>query len=409
MRGSAEPRRGSALEDVGLIADGAVLIRDGVIEQVGPTRRVENLARAHVAREIDATGRVVMPGFVDSHTHLVFGCPWLRDYESRIASGRERGTESLQASVQAVHSVSTARLEFRARAWVGRMIRHGTTTLEAKSGYGLDESGEMKILRALASLDGKPLDVQATFLAAQAIPPDRQRDLWGYLYWLSSQLMPRVRQRRLARFADVICGPSGLSTEQAERFLEMARDLGFLLKLHADHQAHSGAARLGVELGAVSVDHLEYADAEDIRLLARSSTIATLLPGCGLHQEKQPYAPAGEMIDAGVAVALATGFDPAVSPTYSMQMALSLACLRLRMTPAQAIAAATINGAHALQMADRVGSLEPGKQADLIILNVSDFREVPYYFGGNAVFMTIKQGRVLYREAELAPAEDAAG
>jgi len=394
LRGDSSPRHGAALRDLGIVPNGAVLIKDGVIVEAGPARSIEKLPAARSAREIDATGRVVMPGFVDSHTHLVFGRPRLVDYEMRLAGASYAEIAAagggILSSVEGVRGMSAAQLEAQARASVDAMAVHGTTTLEAKSGYALDEPGELKTLRLLAKLNGDPLDIVPTYLGAHITPPEYRGKPDAYIDWVTAEMMPQIHRRKLARFVDVYCDDGAFTLDQSRRYLEHARRLGFGLKIHAEQFARTGAARLAVELEAVSADHLEQASEEDIRALAQSNTIATLLPGSVFHLGLRTYAPARALIEAGAAVALATDFNPGTSPTYSMQMVLSLACTEMRMSPAEAISAATINGAHALRIADRVGSLEPGKQGDLLVLNASDYRELPYYFGTNNVRTTIK-------------------
>lgn len=394
LRGDGGPRRGDALRDLGIVPNGAVLIKDGVIVDAGPARRIEKLPAARRAQEIDATRRVVMPGFVDSHTHLVFGRPRLADYEMRLAGASYAEIAAagggILSSVKAVRGMSAARLAAQARASLAAMALHGTTTLEAKSGYALDEAGELKTLRLLARLNGCPLDIVPTYLGAHIPPPEYRGKPDAYIDWMTAEMMPQIRRRKLARFVDVYCDSGAFTLEQSRRYLEQGRRLGFGLKIHAEQFARTGAARLAVELEATSADHLEHASDEDIRALAHSNTIATLLPGSVFHLGLRAYAPARALIEAGAAVALATDFNPGTSPTCSMQMVLSLACTEMRMSPAEAISAATINGAHALGRADRIGSLEPGKQADLLLLKVSDYRELPYYFGTNNVHLTIK-------------------
>jgi imidazolonepropionase len=399
LSGGSGPRRGAALRDLGLVTRGAVLIQDGVIVAAGPARHVEKLPQARRAREIDARGSVVMPGFVDSHTHLIFGRPRLTDYEMRLAGAGYAEIAAagggILSSVQAVRALPAARLESQGRAFLAAMARHGTTSLEAKSGYGLDETAEIKTLRVLARLAGNPLDIAPTYLGAHVPPPEYRGHADAYVEWMGSQVMPRIRRCKLARFADVYCDAGAFTLEQARRYLAHARKAGFELKIHAEQFARTGAALLAVELGAASADHLEQAGEAEIRALAESNTLATLLPGAVFHLGLHAYPPARALIDAGAAVALATDFNPGTSPTYSMQMVLSLACTEMRMTPAEAITAATINGAHAIRSADRLGSLEPGKQADVIVLNVPDYRELPYYFGANHVRLTIKRGVIL--------------
>lgn len=410
LRGRGGPRRGAAMRELGLIQDGAVLIQDGTIVSLGPSRRVENLALARQAREIDATGRVVAPGFVDSHTHLICGPARLMDYEMRLA-GRSyqqiaEAGGGILASVHAVRETPIRRLTLQAQQTLAACIQHGTTTLEAKSGYGLDETGERKALRAVQALDGKPLDLVATYLGAHGVPPEYAGRADDYIHWMCSYLMPKIRRRRLARFADVHNERGAFTLEQARRYLSVARELGFLLKIHAHQFSHSGAVKLAVEMGAASADHLDYSDEEDARLLAGSETMATLLPGAVFHLGLDRYAPARTLIEAGAAVALATDFNPGTSPTCNMQIILSLACTQMRMTPAEAFAAATINGAHALCLADRVGSIEAGKQADLVMFDVPDYREVPCHFGVNLVAMTMKRGVVLYEKERMKWEED---
>lgn len=359
LRGPVGPRRGLEMRELGLIQDGAVLIRDGIVQEAGPSRRVENLHAARGAEEINATGRVVMPGFVDSHTHLVAGPSWLGEYEARVAGQRGEFLylADLKATFQSIQTSSAKRLEARSGKTVAAMVRHGTTSLEAKTGFGLNARGEMKILRVLAKLDGHPLDITATCLAAH----------WGekpealeYMEWFSAQFLPKVYHRKLARFADIQCDEQNFSPEETRRYLEAAGRLGFLIKVHAGQFTQSRSVRIAAELGAVSVDHLEYAGDEEVAVLAHSMTIATLVPGSAFYQGSA-RAPARDLIARGAAVALASGFNPHTSPTCNMQMVLSLACSQMGMTPAEAIVAATINGAHAIRRGNQAGSLEPGQ------------------------------------------------
>lgn len=365
LHGPATARHGAAMCELGIIADGAVLMENGMITEVGPTRRVENLVAARSAEVIDATGRVVMPGFVDSHTHLVYG--------GACQQPPEDVAQAVRAARQAIHTVSARRAELRAAGIAAAMARHGTTTVEAKTGFGGDHTGEWKILRVLARLAGKPLDVAATIGL-----PGTGGDVAA---WLG-----KVAHRRLAGFAGN-CGLDGHDDDAVRESLNTARELGFGLKLQ-------DSPALAVELGAISVDLACPADAREIRALADSQTVATVLPVPPFCSGAEGP-PARALVDAGAAVALATAFNPLLSPTYSMQMAIWLACLRLKMTVAEAISAATINGAHALGLGARLGSLELGKQADLLVLNVPEYRELGCWFGINLVHTTIKKGAVI--------------
>ncbi|MEO8663369.1 MAG: imidazolonepropionase [Bryobacteraceae bacterium] len=400
LRGSSGPRRGAALGELAVIEDGAVLVEDGVVTNVGPTRRLENLAETHGAEVVELDGCVAMPGFVDSHTHLVFGQPRLMDYEMRIAGADyhqiAEADGGILSSLRHVRGMARKSLETQARKSITRMIQNGTTTLEAKTGYGLDEASEIKVLRVIEHLDRQPLDVVATFLGAHVIPHEFAGRGDDYIDYLCEQLIPKIALNKLARFADVYCEPGAFTVAQSARYLKAAIAHGMTPKIHADQFVHSGGTRLGVELGAASADHLEQISNEDIRFLGVSSTVATLLPGSVFHLGLNHYAPARRLIDGGAAVALATDFNPGTSPTCSMPMILSLACTQMRMSPAEAITAATINGAHAIGMGSRVGSLEYGKQADLIVLDAGDYREIPYYFGVNLVKMTVKRGEIIY-------------
>jgi imidazolonepropionase len=382
-----------------MIHDGAVLIQDGVIQEVGPSRRLENLHSARGAQEINATGRVVMPGFVDSHTHLISGPSWLQEYECRLSAqdGDFLYIPDLQATFRSLATSSARKVESVASATVAAMVRHGTTSLEAKSGFGSNAAGEIKILRVLKSLNRRPLDVTATCLAEHW---GESQEAEAYLKWFCGNIMPKVSHRKLASFADIDCDHGVFGVEDVRHYLREAARLGFMLKVHAGQSAEPGCARLAAEFGAISVDHLDGVGEEEMALLAGSDTIATLAPGSTFYLGTRG-APARELITRGAAVALASDYNPHTSPTCNMQMVISLACSHLRMTPAEAITAATINGACAIGRGNHAGSIEPGKDADLIILNAADFREIPYHFGWNQVHLTMKRGVTIYREGTV--------
>jgi len=387
LRGPHGARRGSALNDLGIITDGAVLVRDGIIQEVGPTRRLENLAGVRYAAEINAAGRVVMPGFVDSHTHLAFPLG---------GSALDRG----EGSARSVKNGTGARLGIRARTYLDAMVRHGTTTVEVKTGCGPDESAETKLLRVLGALKNDPVDIIPTFLFR--LPGD---DLNGAhdaaAEWVFAELLPKIRRLRLARFADLAWIANPTWHGRFSRYLQVARHLGFGCKIHADQLSAATAIRMAMEHLVVSIDHLEHASADEAAVLASCSTIATLLPGAAFHRGTR-FASARALVDAGAAVALATNFNPRHTPACSMQTVIALACRHMQMTPEEALSAATINGAHALGRAERIGSLELGKSADLLVLNVPDYRELAHHFGDNLVHVTMKRGKVIYREGPVA-------
>ncbi|MCH7766073.1 MAG: imidazolonepropionase [Acidobacteria bacterium] len=401
LRGSRRPRRRRQLAALGIIRDGAVLMQGDRIVAVGTTRAVERHPLARRANKFHARELIVLPGFVDSHTHLLFPASRADEYEQRIAGlGYEqiaRRGGGILSTVRKLRRADNQSLQQQARRWLGEFATHGTTTLEAKSGYGLSLGSELKMLEILRRLHREgPLELVATFLGAHVVPPEYKRKPDAYLDLLIRRMIPAVAARGLAEFCDVFCDRGAFMLTQARLVLTAARVCGMEPRLHAEQLARTGGARLAVQLHAASVDHLERINRADIRALAASDTICTLLPGAVFHLGKSSYAPARALIEAGAAVALATDFNPGTSPTVSMPMILSLACTQMRMTPAEAIAAATINGAHALRRADLLGSLEAGKQADLCAFELSDYREIPYYFGVNLCRLTIKRGQVIH-------------
>lgn len=394
------PRRGRALRNIGIIEDGALLVHTGKVVAIGARRRIEKLPAARRARKLDAGGRVVLPGFVDSHTHLVFPASRAAEYEMRIggASYEEiaRAGGGIRSSVRLLRKAPAAALEAQARDWLEIIAAHGTTTVEAKSGYALNLAGELKILEVQKSLGRKqPLEIVSTFLGAHVPPPEYRDDPAAYIEKITRTWLPRIVPAGLAEYCDVFCDRGAFTVDQARILLSAAKKLGMGLRLHAEQLTNTGAGRLAAELGAASADHLDQVTGEDIRILAASDTVCTLLPGCSFHLGLREYAPARKFIEAGAIVALATDFNPGTCPTPNMQMILSLACTQMRMTPAEAIAAATINAAYSLGRNDRIGSLEPGKDADLAIFDVADHREIPYHFGVNHCCLVMKRGIVL--------------
>jgi len=384
MRTPKGPRRGFALNELSIISDGALLIRDGVVLQVGPARRVENLALAADAVEINAAGRVVMPGFVDSHTHLAFP----------LVSSAHGDDDAARV----VRAHTGQRLTVKAQAYLEAMARHGTTTVEAKTGCGMDEFAESKMLRVLSVFRQDPVQVIPSFLLRLPQRVNGGANVREAAAWDMSDLLPTIRRRGVARFADVAWDADPERLELFDQYLEVARCLGFSCKIHADQLDPSAAVARAVNHPVVSIDHLEHASEADARILGSADVIATILP-CASFRDGR-HAPARALVDSGVAIAVATNFNPHHTPTLNMQTVVALAC-RMGLTVAEALSAATINGAHALGCADRVGSLEPGKSADVLLLNVSDYRDLAHTLGTNLVHMTMKRGKVIYREGAV--------
>jgi imidazolonepropionase len=398
------PRRGAALSNVGVIRDAAILVRDQLIVAVGPSCKIEKLTESKNAEKVDVGGRVVLPGFVDPHTHLIHAASRAEEYELKIrgASYEEiaRKGGGILNSVKKLRAATAEELKNRARGFLGQFAENGTTTIEAKSGYGLDVPSELRILSLHKELDAEqPLEIVSTFLGAHVVPEEFRGKSGGtrqYLQLLTEELIPEVAENGLAEFCDVFCERGAFSVADSRQVLAAGRARGLVARVHAEQLSHTGATRMGMEMNAASCDHLEYLQAADIRALGKSRTVATLLPGCDFHLGLERYAPARELIDAGAIVALATDFNPGTSPTLNVAMILSLACSLLRMTPAEAIAAATINAAYSLGREKRIGSIEVGKQADLAVFEVADYREIPYYFGVNTCWMTMKRGEIVY-------------
>ena len=403
LRGSGA-RRGASLSKLGLINDGAVLVRDGVIVAADARAKVEALPEAKTARQVDVDGRVVLPGFVDAHTHLIHAASRAEEYELKIrgASYEEiaRKGGGILNSVKKLRAATSAALKTRALAALKEFAAHGTTTIEAKSGYGLDATNELRILQLHKELAAEqPLEIASTFLGAHVVPAEFRKRSDGaerYIRLLTEQMIPEIAAARLAEFCDVFCDRGAFTLALSKRVLEAGMRHQLAPRVHAEQLSRTGATQLAVKLGSASCDHLERVNRADIAALGRSKTVAALLPGCDFHLGLKQYAPARALIETGAIVSLATDYNPGTSPTVSMPMILSLACTQLRMTPAEAIAAATINAAYSLRREKHVGSLEVGKQADLAVFQVADYREIPYYFGVNTCWMTIKRGEIIY-------------
>jgi imidazolonepropionase len=347
-----------------------------------------------------------MPAFVDAHTHPVFAGTREDEYEMRATglSYQEIAARGggIRSTVRKTRAASEQELFEIALPRTGWFLEHGTTTIEAKSGYGLTVDDELKILRVIRRLGSEtPLEMVPTFLGAHEIPdeyrgqadPGVSRE--SYIKLVIEEMLPRVAAEGLARYADVFCESHVFTVEESRRVLGRAKELGLGLRLHAEQLSLSGGGRLAADLEAATADHLEWIDGEGIEALKRAGVLAVLLPGAVFNLGLSRYPPARAMIEAGLGLVLATDFNPGSSPTPSMQMVLSIACAQMRMTPAEAITAATINAACSLGLGARLGSIEPGKQADIVIFDCGDYRQVPYFFGINHVWMVIKKGRVV--------------
>jgi imidazolonepropionase len=399
LAGPARPRAGAEMRELAIVEHGALLARDGVIVAVGATSKVAPLANTE-AKHIDATGCVVAPGFVDAHTHPVFAGTREDEYEMRAAGVTYQEIASrgggIRSTVRKTRAASEDQLFEGGKHHARWFLEHGTTTIEAKSGYGLTVEDELKILRVIRRLNEEtPLDLIPTFLGAHEIPDEYRDRREEYVRLVMDEMLPRVAAEGLARYSDVFCESHVFTVDESRRVLTRAKELGLGVRLHAEQLTLSGGSSLAAELGATSADHLEWIDDEGIARLRAAGVAAVLLPGAVFNLGLTRYAPARRMIEAGVAVVLATDFNPGSSPTPSMQMILSIACTQMRMTPAEALTAATINPAYSLDCGERVGSLEVGKQADVVLFDCSDYRQVPYFFGVNHAAVVIKNGLVM--------------
>ncbi|MGE5619764.1 MAG: imidazolonepropionase [Sphingomonadaceae bacterium] len=403
LAGPPGPRRGPAQGDLAIIRDGALAAgADGRILAVGPTSQLlASVDLAAGARVIDASGRAVLPGFVDPHTHAVFAGDRAEEFSRRL-----EGIDYLEIlaegggilnTVRATRAASETHLRELAAGYLAEMLSHGTTTVEIKSGYGLATGDELKMLRVAADLAREGTQrVVATFLGAHAVPPEYRDRPDGYVDLVVEDTIPAVAESGLARFCDVFCERGAFSVEQSRRVLEAGLAHGLAAKIHAEQKSSLGGARLAASLGAVSADHLECATEADILALAEAGTVAVLLPGAALMLMESQWAPARRMVEAGVPVALATDFNPGSCPILSMPLILGLACLRRLLTPAEALVAATLNAAHAVGLGQEVGSLEPGKRADVVILDAPSHLHLAYWFGRNLIRTVIKDGRVVW-------------
>ena len=394
------PRHGSDLKELGILPDAAVLCLGGKIVSVGSTKDALrdpwlNKNRKRIT-EIDCAGKVVLPGFVDSHTHPVFVEPRLVDFEKRIdgASYEEIAIAGggIRTSLEGVRRAAKSLLADKVWSALRDMSRHGTTTVEAKSGYGLTLESELKSLESIKEAASHwPGTVVPTLLGAHAVPKEFQGCSQNYIEIVCKEMVPQAAKRKLAQFVDVFCDHGAFTPEQTEQIFAAAQANGLEVRAHVGQLSQTRLEPF-LRFHPASLDHMDHTDDDDVRQLAKTDTVATLVPGANYFLGLKRYPDARRLIDSGVAVALATDYNPGTSPTMSMPMAMSLACTQMKMSPAEAIAAATINGAWALRMADRKGSIEPGKDADLAVFSVSDYREIPYWFGTSRCAFTVLNG-----------------
>ena len=393
------PQRGRRLGDLGLIEDGAVAILGERIVAVGSTG---DLASRHpAARSIDAIGRVVMPGFVDPHTHVVWAGDRAAEFERRIAGATYleimNAGGGIMSTVRATRAASVDQLVDETRPRLDRMLACGTTTAEAKTGYGLETAAELRLLDAIDRLDAEhDIDLVPTFLGAHAIPAEYTGREDAYTDLVVNEMLPAANARRLGTmYCDVFCEQGAFTLAQSRKILDRAKELGFGLKIHSDEFESLGGTLLGVELGAASADHLVVTPPHEIEALGRSGTVAVSLPGTPFGLGHTTFTPARAILDAGGILALASDCNPGTAWCESMQMVIAIACRYLKLTPAQAIVASTLNAAHAIGQGDRLGSLDVNRQADVIVLDAPDYRHIGYRYGVNLVETVIKRGRVV--------------
>ena len=396
------PVKGSRMNDIAILADAAVAIVDSKVSWVGSAKKAADI---QADRVIDAEGKLVTPGLVESHTHLVFG----GSREEEMAM-KQQGVPYLDilakgggilSTVRSTREASYDTLLERTLFHLDRMAMHGITTVEAKSGYGLNEETEMKQLNVAKEANAQhPLDVVSTFMGAHAIPPEYKDDPDGFLDEMAA-LFPEIKKRNLAEFVDIFTESNVFSVEQSRRYLQKAKENGFDVKIHADEIDTLGGTELAAELGAISAEHLAVASDAGITELAASNTVGVILPGTIFYLGTGTYARAREMIDAGAAIAISTDFNPGSSVTENLQLIMSLAALRLKMSPAEIWHAVTVNAAHAIGRGHEAGTIAAGRVADIVIWDAPNYMYMPYHYGVNHANKVIKNGQVLYERETL--------
>src|SRR6476646_1312311 len=402
LSGPTRSRVGTELSELGIIREGGMLVHDGKIERVGPSDEIEK--NAGDAEVVDADRRVVMPGFVDAHTHLVFAGNRLDDFERRSRGETyeqiAKAGGGIWSTVQKTRAASEADLLMQAKKHADWFLCCGTTTVEAKSGYGLTVEDELKILRVMRQLKKEVrLEIVSTFLGAHAVPRELSPD--EYLDVVVTEMLPRVTAEKLAEFCDVFCERGYFDIDQSRKILSAAKKLGLSLRGHVDQLTNSGGAKLMAEVGATTADHLEQTDEQGIAALKKANVQPVLVPGSVYALGSSRYPRAREMIEAGLAIVLATDFNPGSSPTPSMPMVLSLACTQMKMSPAEAITASTVNAAYSVNRGDKIGCLEPGKLANCVIFDCEDYGELAYWFGIPQTHSVYVRGECVSRNGGL--------
>lgn len=408
LKGSSiKPLSGKAMSQLEIIKDGAVWIENGIISEVGTTSELELKfkKRETEAEVINADGKIVMPGFVDPHTHLVFAGSREHEFNMRLSGATYMEIMNkgggIHSTTAAVREASLEQLVLESKQRLDWFLLHGVTTVEAKSGYGLNLETELKQLQAAKELNrSHPVDIISTFMGAHAVPEEFRNKPDEYVELVINEMLPSVSEKKLAEFNDVFCEYGVFTPEQSRRILEAGKRYGLLPKIHADEIEPYEGAELAAELGAISADHLLRASDKGIKMMAEKGVIGVLLPGTAFFLMTE-MAKGRKMIDSGVAVALSTDCNPGSSPSCSTPLMMNLACLQMGMTPAEAITAVTINAAHAVNKGNEIGSIEVGKKADLVCLNVNNHLKLQYHYGMNHTDTVIKAGQVVVSGGSL--------
>jgi len=399
--GDRNPKFGADMNGVGLIKNAGVAVNKGIIVEIGGREAIKKQYwLSPGGRQIETHRRPVLPGLIDSHTHPVFAGNRVNEFMMRARGATYQEIHAagggIQFTVDKTREASNAELHRNATMALMKMLEHGTTTVEAKSGYGLETNEELRELEIIRKLDRElPIDIIPTFLGAHSIPKEYVDNREEFIRIIIDEMMPAAREEGLAKFVDVFCEEGAFTLDETRRILQAAKDMGFSLKLHAEEFSSMGSAKMAGEMGAASVDHLLKISDADIMALAETDTILTMLPGTLFFLNMKEYAPARKAIDMGAKVALATDYNAGSCMSESMLMTMSLGCIEMKMTPEEAINAATYNASFAVKRNREIGSIEVGKKADMVIFDVDDYRLIPYHFGVNLVKTVVKKGRVV--------------